>query len=509
VLLYAYGQGGAALAGLVSVAQLMPAAVVAPMFGSMGDRLPRGTALFIAYAAEALVLGILAMLLLLAAPVAAVVVAAAAVTIAISVARPIHHAALPQLATTPPALVSANAATGVADGIGIFAGPACAGIIVQGVGTWLVAGLSGAAMLGAAALTLRLRLPVSSDVAQGGSVLREAVAGVRTVASDRPVLALLCVVGISFLVTGALEVLGVSFSHVVLERGDAAAGLLVGATGIGALVGAAAGTGLAFRKQLAGPLIVGLLAAGLPLLVMAAAERLPLAVALLALCGLGQAFSSVAGRTLLQRSTDGRVLARVFAVQEGVLLIGLASGAALAPVLINGVGAAPAYAPLGAGVIVIALATWSAVRRLDRRAVFRPDVLVVIRRVAFLAAMSPPALDRLAQAAQWMDAASGDVVIRQGDRGDAFFVVDHGALSVAVDGVAREQQLGQGDGFGEIALLRDVPRTATVTALQPSRLLRIEREHFLAAVTGSPDGTLIAEQVAAAHLDRDARLSES
>jgi CRP-like cAMP-binding protein len=135
--------------------------------------------------------------------------------------------------------------------------------------------------------------------------------------------------------------------------------------------------------------------------------------------------------------------------------------------------------------------------------------LALIRRVRFLAAMSPPSLDRLSQAAQWMDVAGGDVVIRQGDSGDAFFIVDQGHLSIAVDGMAREHTLGPGDGFGEIALLRDVPRTATVTALESCRLLRLERTDFRAAITGSADGLMIAEQVAPSHLDRDARQSES
>jgi CRP-like cAMP-binding protein len=135
-------------------------------------------------------------------------------------------------------------------------------------------------------------------------------------------------------------------------------------------------------------------------------------------------------------------------------------------------------------------------------------VVSAIRRVGFLAAMSPPSLDRLSQAAQWMDVTGGNVVIRQGDSGDAFFVVDQGRLSVAVDGATRVHTLGSGDGFGEIALLRDVPRTATVTALEPCRLLRVERADFLAAVTGSADGLRIAEQVAASHLDLDTRLSE-
>src|SRR5262245_3036654 len=288
VLLYAYKLGGAGLVGLVNAAQLLPAAALAPLLGSLGDRLPRGTALCSAYAAEALALAIVGLFLLLEVPVAAVVVAAAAATTTISVARPIHYAAVPQLATTPRVLVSANAAAGVVDGVGAFAGPVIAGVITQEVGPWLVAALCTAAMLAAAMLTLRLQLPVSNGGDDDAGILREAVAGLRTVSSDRPVLAVLGVVGLSFLIAGSLEVLSIAFSHAVLAGGDSAAGLLVGAPGMGALLGSAAAAGLAFRQRLGMPFVLGMLVSGVPLLVMADVAGLPPAVALLAVCGLGR-----------------------------------------------------------------------------------------------------------------------------------------------------------------------------------------------------------------------------
>jgi CRP-like cAMP-binding protein len=125
--------------------------------------------------------------------------------------------------------------------------------------------------------------------------------------------------------------------------------------------------------------------------------------------------------------------------------------------------------------------------------------------VPFLAALSPPALERLSQSARWVEAQAGEVVVRQGDVGEGFYVIAEGQMSVVVDGVLRAHRLGPGTGFGEIALLRDVPRTATVTAIVPCRLVRVERADFLASITGSTDGRLIAAQVAAAHIDSDAR----
>jgi hypothetical protein len=509
VLLYAYQRGGAGLAGAVSVLQLLPAALLAPALGSVGDRLPRGSALCGAYAVEALTLLATGLLLLADAPLATIVVAGAAVTTTISVARPIHYASLPQLARSASSLVSANSLSGVLDAVGVFVGPVLAGVVagVAGPGWFAVGAACG--LVVSAACTLRLHLPRSaeSEHESGSSQFTEAVLGVRVVARDPSVLGLLLLVGVSFFITGALEVLGVSFSYVVLDGGDQTAGLLVGATGIGALLGAAAAAGLAFRARLATPTSIGLVVAGVPLVLLAGVAALGPAVALLALCGVGQAFTGVAGRTLLQRATDDRVLARVFSVQEGVLLLGLAGGAATAPLLVRAFGAAGAYVPLGLGLLVVATIAWPALRRLDVRALVRLDVLLALRHVAFLAPMPPAALGRLSQNAEWIEVSAGTDVIVQGEGGDAFYVVGEGQLSVRVDGILRQHTLGPGDAFGEIALLRDVPRTATITATRPSRLLRIHRDDFLAAVTGSADGRSIAEEVAAARLASDRELS--
>jgi MFS family permease len=506
VLLYAYSRGGPGLAGVAGVAQLLPAAALAPMFGSVGDRLPRGAALSGTYAAEAVALALLGAILLADAPVAAVVTAATIVTIIISVARPIHYAALPQLAGTPRALASANAASGAAEGFGAIGGPVVAGLITQAAGPWLVAGLSALALVTAALSTMRLRLPVSSERADGDSNLRSAVAGLRSVSRDTGVLALLVVLGVAFVVSGTLEILGVSFAKSVLDAGDSAAGVVVSAPGVGLLAGAACAAGLAARVRLSTSIVVGLVVAGAPLVLMTAAGSLSAAVVLLTICGFGQAVTSVAGHTLIQRCTDDGVLARVFAVQEGVMLAGFAAGAALAPLLIDRLGPVRGYLPLGLGVVVIALLAWPLLHRLDPRVPARPDVLAMLRRAPFLQAIPPFALERLAQTARWVELPVGDVAVHQGDAADALFMVAAGRLSVSVDGAVRAPELEAGDAFGEITLRQDIRRTATVAAIEPCRLLRLERASFLAAVTASSDGRLIATQPAQTLSPREAGL---
>jgi MFS family permease len=503
VILYAYDVGGVGLAGLVGVAQLVPAALLAPALGSLGDRLPRGAALCGAYAVEAALLALVAALLQAEAPVALVVTASALTTTTVSVGRPIHYAALPSLARTPAALVRGNSVSGVLDGLGIFVGPVIAGVLSARSGPAAALGLAAVVMALAALLALRLRLPVAAADSDEGA-LSAAIAGLRVVATDPPVLVLLLLLGVGFLVSGAVEILAVSYALEVLGDGEGAAGLLAGASGIGGLLGAALAAGLAHRSRLVPAVVLGLGLAAVPLALVGQVELLAAGILLLAVVGVGEALTGVAGRTLLQRVTDDEVLARVFAVQEAVMLVGLALGAALAPLLVAARGAAGGFLPLAVGLAAAALASWVVLRGLDARARVRLDVTAALRRVPFLAAMAPPDLERLVQRAGRVDEPLGTVVIRQGDRGDAFYVVESGSLAVDVDGVRRSTPLGAGDGFGEIALLQDVPRTATITAVSDVVLLRIERDDFLAAVTGSPDGHLLADEVTRAHLRRDA-----
>jgi hypothetical protein len=209
--------------------------------------------------------------------------------------------------------------------------------------------------------------------------------------------------------------------------------------------------------------------------------------------GLASAVMTVSGRTLLQRSTDDSVLAQVFAVQEGIALIGWALGAAVARVLVEQWGAADAFVPLGIGVVLFSLASYALMRHLDARSVRMPEETALLRLVDFLASLPPFELERLAHSARWLDVVPGTEVIRQGDVGDLFYVVDSGELSVTIDGWTKPERLTEGMGFGEIALLRSVPRTATVTALTDCRLLVVDSDDFLAAVTDSPHGRVVAE----------------
>jgi MFS family permease len=504
MVLYAFDEGGAPLAGLVAVVELVPAALVSPIIVSRIDHLSRGTTLLLSQAAVALC-SLLTLLALLAQAPVAVVVAAATITLtAVAVVRPLYFAALPQLADGPAALVSANSLSSVTEGVSYFLGPVLAGVATQISGTWLVF-LCSTVLAGVAALLcLRLGLRAAGPRADGTDVSwLDAIRNLGSLWGEWGVLALLLVMATRFMIGGALDILGISYSVEVLGNGAAGAGLLIGAIGVGGLLGALLAGPLSMRRRL-GPVVGAAgVVQGLGLAVVAVLTLLFPAMLALVVCGIGGAVIIVAGRTLLQRTTDDQVLARVFAVQEGVALLGWAFGSAIAPVVIELMTPASAFVPFGVGCALFTVASLLFIRRLDARAVLHPAEMELLRRVPFLSVLPPYELERLASHATWVAATPGEAIVRQGDAGTAFYVIAEGEFTVTIDGVERAGRLGPGTGFGEIALLHAVPRTATVTASTDGRLLSLDSEKFLAAVTDSVDGRTLAVEVTDAHLRRD------
>ena len=506
VILWAFDVGGAGLAGLAALVQLVPAAFLAPAIASVGDRMPRGTALVLAYGLIAVSCLLTMVALRLDAPGGVVIAASAAATTAIAVVRPIHFAALPQLAATPDELVSGNSLSSVADGSFRFLGPVAAGVVVTTLGYWQGFWIATLLCLAAAGLCTRLELlsPVIDDEDEVGG-LRVALEGIRTLWGDWGSLAPLLVMTVDFVVTGALDVLGVAYAQDVLGLAATGAGLLIGSLGVGGLVGAVMGASLSRGRRLAPVVVVGGTVEGCAFAAVALVGLLTPAMVLLATAGTAGAVMIVSGRTLLQRATDDRVLARVFAIQESTTLLGTALGAILAPLVIDWFGPRVAFVPIGLGCALVALTGVVFIRRLDARADYRPEETRLLRGVPFLSVLPEFDIERLAQNSRWDVVLPGAVVISQGEAGRAFYVVAEGEFAVTVDGVRRPFTLGAGTGFGEIALLHAVPRTATITALTAGRLLVIDVSDFLASVTGSADGRAMAAEVTARHLERDRR----
>jgi MFS family permease len=496
VTLYAYARGGATTAGLVLIAQLVPAALVAPLGSVLGDRMRRDRALRLGYLVQA-VTYLAGGLALWFAPAIVAYAAAVVFSSAVTLTRPVHNAILPQLAETPEELTAANSLSGVAEGFGILLGPILTSVLVAVSSPALPVTVFSGAALAAALLTRRLRLleVAGTTVGEPGRVVRAAVDGLRELRRERGAGALVALAGAQSVLLGMLDVFFAVLAIDVLARGEGAAGILSAAVGAGGLVGAGATAVLVGRRRLAGPIELGAGITGGAVAAVAATAAFGPVVILLALAGAGRSFLDVAVRTLLQRSVRDEILARAFGLQEGLSMLSLAIGAAAVPIFISLFGARGALVAAGAFLPAVALALFAALRGLDRRAVLPdPARLALLRSISLFRPLDQPALELLVHRLIPVEAPSGTVVIREGEPGDRFFAIEEGEAVVTVGGreIAR---LGPGDHVGEIALLRDVPRTATVTSATDLRLLALEREDFLAAVTGSRPSSEAADEL--------------
>ena len=321
-----------------------------------------------------------------------------------------------------------------------------------------------------------------------------ALAGLRVIAGDRDARLVVGLLTVRMLLIGAADVLFVLLALDLLEMGEPGAGILAGALGAGAMVGGAMTFAIVGRARLAAVFAVGAAAWGLSLAVIGVTAIAALAPWLVVVGGAGLAIVDIAGRTMLQRSIRDEVLTRVFGLQEGLAMAALAAGSILVPILIGVAGLVGAVLVIAAILPVVVALWWRPLRELDTRTLVPVRELALLRRNTIFRPLPGPQLEAVARRTAWLTAPAGYEIIREGDTGDCFYVLASGALTVDRDGTHLRDVEVPGDGVGEIALLRDVPRTATVATTVDSTLLTIERAPFLAAITGHPDAFAAAER---------------
>ena len=498
ILVYAYARGGATEAGLAALIQLAPSAVVAPLAASLGDRMRRERALLVAYLVQSATMSLTAAAMLFGAPAPVVYLAAAAATASITLTRPIQAAILPSLSRAPAELTAANVASGAVGTASILVGPILAGVALGLTASGFVFIGSAAVVLAGGVLVSGIR-SVEADIprpALGGwrGLASEAVGGFSVLLTEERPRAVLALLGVAAVLWGALDILLVVLALDLLLIGEPGLGYLNAAIGAGGLLGAIFSFMLIGRAHLAAPLAAGTMLWALPLLLIGVLPGTAAALLLLAAAGLGRLLMDVAGRTLLQRVAPERLLARVFGVLEGVETAALALGSILAPALIVLAGQRGAFVVAGAMVVLVAAALWRPLRRGDDVGIARPRELALLRAQPIFASLGPPELEHLAAHLVPLHVNPGTAVIRQGEPGHHFFIVVDGRVSIEVDGRPVREE-GPGESFGEIALLRDVQRTATVRALDETELMSLERRAFLEAVTGQPAAVTAAEAV--------------
>jgi MFS family permease len=506
MLVFAYQRGGTNEASLVAVLQLAPAAVCAPFLSLLADRHRPVRVLCGGYLAQAAGMGLTAVAIVADAPVPVIYAGAVVAATAVTITRPAQAVIVPSLARSAEELTATNVVSSWVESGGVLLASALTGVLLAVAGVDLIFGL----MAGLVALSALLVIGVDGpepSVADGGEEARsELLAGFGALREHSHLRLLMGLLMGEFLIWGALDVLFVVLAIDVLALGQGWVGYLNAAFGAGGIVGGIAAVALVGRRYLAPPLALGALAFGAAFVVIAIWPSAPVAVALLVLSGAGRTLLDVACRTLLQRTTPAEVLGRVFGLLEGLEMAGLALGALLIPPLVALGGSKAALIGAGALLPVMGLVTARRLIAVDRSAKVPLVEIALLRSLGLFAPLPAPAIEGLAHALEPVELPAGTVVMRMGDEGDRFYAIAEGEVEVSRDGVA-VARLGRGAGFGEIALLEEVPRTATVTALTDVLLYALEKGPFVTTVTGHAPAAEVAGALVSKRREELSRLA--
>lgn len=506
MIVYAYGRGGATEASLVAVLQLVPAAVCAPFLALLADRHRPVMVLAGGYFAQALGMGVTAIAILADAPVAVVYAGAVVAATAVTMTRPAQAVIVPSLARSVEELTATNVVSSWVESACVLIASAVTGVLLTISGVDAVFAVMAVVALLSALLVSRVHgpEPAAPEVEEGGGAA--ALAGFRALADYPQLRVLLALLMGEFLLIGAMDILFVVLAIDVLGLGQGWAGYFNAAFGAGGVIGGILAMGLVGRRYLAPPIAIGVVMCGIAFLAIAAWPSTVVAVLLLALSGGGRVLLDVSCRTLLQRTTPSEVLGRVFGVLEGVMMAGLAIGALIVPALVSLSGAKAALIGTGLLLPVLALVTGRRLVAVDRSVKVPVVEIALLRSMAMFAPLPAPAIEGVARALEPLEHPAGTVVIRMGEEGDRFYAIAEGEVEVSRDGVA-VARLSRGTGFGEIALLEEVPRTATVTATTDVLLYALEKTPFLTAVTGHAPAALEAGALVTKRREELARIA--
>ena len=501
LLVYAYAEGGMRASSAIVLAQVVPGAVLASPAAALLARLPLVRALTFGYAAQAVSGGLVAAAMLLDLPFPVVAALAAAFSVAITFTRPVHYAYLPEISDTTAELTAGNAGSGIVEAVATLAGPlACAALVAFWSPGGVVVVMAASAVMSAVLVPRPSRRAAMEPVEEplSSPAPLSAPEQLAEVFRDKPARVLCALVAAEHSLIGMMDILLVVLAFESLGLDDSGPGWLNAALGLGGLLGAAVTFILVGQRRLAPALLAGAVAAGVPLALTGLVPSVWTALFLIAMVGSGKTFFDVTSRTLVHRLLPDRLLGAVFGVQEALMMAGLAVGSVLAPVLVEVAGLGAAFAVAGLLLPLACLMALPRLKRQDAAAQVPAEVLELLQAVPILSVLPPRLVERLARLSEPEHVPGGSVVVAEGEPGSLFYIVESGELAVS-HGDVEVRRLGAGAWFGELALLRNCARTATVTALTDVRLHAVDRDTFLTALAGQPRSHGVAREHATEH----------
>jgi MFS family permease len=509
-LVIAYDEGGAVAVGFFGLARYLTPTVLAPFVGLPVARWPTEVVLRRTNAIRTLAVVAMVVIVAAGAPILLLAIAVAVEAGAGAFSRPLHMALLPAVAQSPQQLIAANVSSGAAEGLGTFAGPALTGLLL------VVTGPLGALLAIVAIYAIGVASIGRLHVAHVGrretfegadAALAELSAGVRATIRQPDLALVIGCLGLQTFVRGLLNVLIVVAAIELLGMGDPGVGTLNAAMGLGGLAGAIAAISLTGRRRLGSPFAIALAGWGAPIAVMGILVHPAVAIASVAAVGLSNAVLDVAGFTLIQRMAPNASRVAVLGAVDSVANAGPAIGGLIAPALIAAFGIQGALVATGAILPVAAILAWVWLREVGERSPESIRREELLRRQPLFAPLSLATVEHLSSSLVPYHADPGEWLMREGDAGDAYLLIETGEAEVSRFGQVIGT-LGAGEGLGEIALLHDVPRTASVIALTPIEAFSLGCGSFLEAVTGHAASYDTARSIAsdrlAADVERDA-----
>ena len=501
--IFAYERGGAVAVGVAGLVRLAPAAIVAFFASVLGDRYRRLRMLLVNEIVWTAALAASAVGFFAHAPTVLMYVQAGITGACSTIFRPTLAALLTWMSRTSEQLVAANAALTFIESLGTLIGPLIGGVLVAagdpGVVFAVAAGASALAVIALARTRTEGEQVRRREV--GSGLFKEAFAGFGVLVRDRDAGLVVLLAGAQTLVRGGLNVLIVVAALGTLHMGNAGVGVLMAAIGAGGFFGSVIAMNLVGRR-LAVPIGIGLILWGLPIAAIGAVPRPIAAVAFLAVLGGGNALFDVAMYTVLQRLIPDEFLSRIFGVLFGLAMGSAALGSILIPSLIHAVGIRPAMVVTGAFLPLLTALVWRRLMAIDRRTPVRTDQVRMLQNVPLFDSLSVAASEYLARNVTVTSVPASTVLIVEGEAGDRFYLVAAGRFDLSRHGRHVATQ-GPGGFFGEMSLLRDIPRQATVRATEDSTVYAFERRDFVVAVTGHALSDEAARELI------EARLSEN
>ena len=442
------------------------------------------------------------------APGYAVFILVAVSSVAATPYRSAHLAMVPLVAGTAVELVAMNVAAGTLEGLATFAGPALAGVFLLRAEPWFVMAVASIiAALGVVAVS-RVRVGVDPSKALRRTPDRPVDALIGGLTELRKNSDVTIVVGCfvaQLLVRGFLTVLLVSVSFDLLGLGSSGVGWLAAVIGVGGIVGGFGAVVLTGRRRLARPFAFALCLWGLPIVVIGVHPTTAIVAVALFTIGVGNALLDVSGLTLIQRLGADRSLGRVFGVlfTVGIAIGGV--GALAAPLFVSALGLRRVLVLVGAILPILALVLTPRFRSLDDHSEPVPELLALFCNISLFAPLPPTSIEKIAARCTTSEIPAGRVIITEGDPGDRFYAILRGQVEVRRAGLVAAT-LGPGDHFGEIALVRDVNRTASVVATTDVTAATLGSTEFLDALASSEDAYGIAWTSTAEMLDGHSRV---